>query len=185
MANAWLLARALDVDLLLYLEDDVQPCVNAIPYAIAAGVPDDLAFVTYFPTVGQVPDVWPGSDAARAEFDRFPVMRRLSASHYFAGNQFLAIPRQTIDFLVQNDPLTSTPAWHFPNGADAWMGSLLSPQIYGAHLPALVEHVGDHSAAHPGLHLGAPNRRAACWPGPDFDAMTLLGRPGRPAAASL
>jgi hypothetical protein len=183
MWRAWQRAQELAVDLLLDLEDDVRPCRNAIPYAIAAGVPDDLAFVTHFPTLGQVSDEWPGSPEPRRRRDSeswgFPKVRRLQPSHYFSGNQFLAIPRRTIDWLVQHHPAESTPAWGSPNGADAWLGSLVKArgELYGAHLPALVDHVGEHSSAHPGLTLDQPNRRAACWPGSDFDALTLLKTP--------
>ena len=180
MARAWARAQELDVDLLLYLEDDVRPCLNAIPYMLATGVPDDLAFLTYFPTEGQVSDHWANVAELGGGPAGFPLIRRLAASHYFSGNQCLAFPRRTIDYLARHYPHLSSPAWNYPNGADAWMGFLVAkgPQpFYGAHLPALVEHVGASSAAHPGLTLNDPNRRAACWPGCDFDALTLLKTP--------
>lgn len=155
-------ARNHDVDRLLYFEDDVVVCKNAIPRMLAVGVPENLAFVSFF-------------DMKEMSYAAPPGMYEMSPmgndGRGFWGMQSVLLPRRTIEFILRNEDRIR----RFGNkqsGETLFGYELLKDgQKYGVHVPNLVEHVGDVSA----IWSWTPsvNRRSTSFPGESFDAASL------------
>lgn len=160
----WAFERALaaGVDQLIYCEDDVTPVRNAVTFMSRLVVPDRVAFVDFYDFV------LPENAAAGFHVRTFATV--------YSCNQCMLFPRRTLEWLVQQDPFAvqlTQMRGHVGFATDAVLGVLLArspwPQ-YLAHLPRLVRHDGDVSAAHPQRAL----RIAHAFPGEDFDALSLL-----------
>jgi len=168
MWRAFRYAKQRDVDMLLYCEDDITPCRNAVRHILQTRVPEDCAFVDFHDMVEL------RSGASRGlHVRRFDGLLR----HKYIGNQCMMFPRRTIDWLVQRDPVYDYAPVHH---ADAALGKLLEaspwPQ-YGICVPALVRHIGEVSAAHPELSLrGSVARLPTNYYGDDFDPLATEER---------
>lgn len=182
-ARALKLAVVEGAEHLLYFEDDVLPCKNAVRLMINFVVAPHLAFVSFFSFIFEPIKIAAG-------LHEFPVIGPRGRG--FNGAQALLLPRRTFSYLNEQDivgfrtsrlPLKTT-----ESSCDRAFSIILDeapadiPKLYAAHMPSLVEHVGNDSAAHPGEKLHRVNRHlekrgrrtARWWPGYDFDAMTLL-----------
>ncbi len=162
MWRAFRYALEAGADRLIYCEDDIVPCKNAVSRAQTLVIPDDGAFVDLHDL-----DLREGAEARglRAAPPFGP-----SGTGYY-GNQFQIFPRRTLEWLARKDPLAvrNCPP---PNHADTTLSFLLlrSPwPRYYIHLPRLARHVGVASAAHP----GRPSPETPGYPGDDFDALVL------------
>ncbi len=125
------LAKDADTDL-LFFEDDIALCDNAVTAAERLIVPPDLAFVTLF-------------DADHRGLEVGLHARRFPGA-FFRCSQALKIPLRTVHFLLQDGPPMPKEA---AAGLDTRVGRLLFrgpwPQ-YGIVAPSWVEHLGDASA---------------------------------------
>jgi hypothetical protein len=150
----------------LFFEDDVVLCRNAIRRMRAVQVPADCACVSFF----DMKEV--GGAAAPGLYARG--MNR-STSWEFWGCQSLRFPAAVVAWLAEQD------WWH------TWVGKaqMASDTIVGAllrrypahipmavHIPCLVEHVGRTSACAPGMSL-TRSRLATNFLDGDFDALSL------------
>jgi hypothetical protein len=148
-------AAAAGVELLLYFEDDVLLCRNAIRAMIEIGVPEPLGFVTYCDLLWHpVPPL---------ELQAFPGCPRNApvADGGFVGCQALALPLRTLERLST----TPAPQWIDRNNCDATIGT--SCEVYGV-VDSLANHVGADSCI-----MGATYTRLRVvrgWRGEDFDA---------------
>jgi len=147
---------------LLYCEDDIVPCRNALLRAARIEVPDDVAFID-FHDMKELPGKPPG-------YHRVPAMGHDGVGYW--GNQLMLFPRRTVEWLLSRNVRGIIGG---PNAADYALGRLLvdSPwPMYLAHLPCLVRHMGAVSVAHPDHEL-LPGRLPTSYPGDDFDALSL------------
>jgi glycosyltransferase involved in cell wall biosynthesis len=142
----------------LFMEDDILPCKNAIERALSFEVPDDLGLVTFFDP-GNVP---PGEERKLWKF----------GARKYSCNQCFLMPRRSARWIRLSDP-TNGP-WHGSNGDD-FIGRSIArspwPKI-GTHIPCLVEHIGEVSLGYLGVGL-IKGRVATNFPGKDFDALSL------------
>lgn len=176
MWRAFRAALEAGADQLIFCEDDVIPCRNAVRWMAQLVVPSDVAFV-HFHDVRELPF------ATQPGLYRVPPNGGLGTG--MCGNQCLLFPRRMLEWLARRDPLASgelkLPSRLIPagvrNNADTLLGCLATKSLWprlAIHLPRLVRHVGDDSAAHPTrpFIMETPN-----YPGDDFDALSLAGRP--------
>lgn len=154
-------ARALDLQAepLLYFEDDVILCRNAIPAMLRIGVPYPLGLVSYCDLLWHAGGrplelvAYPGCPR------NFPV-----ADGGFVGCQALALARRTLEQLVAVGP----PAWVDRHNCDATIGT--SCRAYGI-VDSLADHIGADSAI-----MGKRYERlrgVRGWRGEDFDASAI------------
>lgn len=148
-------AAAPGVELLLYFEDDVLLCRNAIRAMLQIGVPEPLGFVSYCDLL------W--HPTPPLELRAFPGCPRNApvSDGGFVGCQALALPRRTIERLAT----TPAPVWIDRNNCDATIGT--SSEVYGV-VDSLANHVGADSCI-----MGATYQRLRAvrgWRGEDFDA---------------
>lgn len=139
---------------LVFFEDDLLFCKNAVRYIETFQVPSDCAFTLFYAP-------W-GDASMRGTW-------RIHAARYdFA--QALKVPLDTCKTLVS---LKSTMITSRLGGSDENLRILGTPRGWkiGVHYPGLVQHVGDFSAASQGLLRGS--RCSQAWAGPAFDALTL------------
>lgn len=152
-------------DQLLFFEDDVVLCKNAIARMLETGVPDACAFTSFF-------------DMKEMDTARFldQGLYRVSAmgvdGRGYWGSQALLWPRRTMAWLC--DRKAAIFKGESKHSSDCIFGShlLYSPwPEYALHVPNLVEHVGDVSA----IWSWVPkvNRQATSFLGEDFDAASL------------
>jgi hypothetical protein len=166
MWNAFRLALDAGCERLLFCEDDIRPCKNAVRRMLQLEVPPEAAFID-FHDMKELRESGLGHgliDVLAMGFD----------GQGYWGNQCMLFPRRTLEWLVAWDPM-SVARWDPPRGADCTLGWLLSCSpwpLYAAHLPRLVDHVGGSSAAHPGWAL-VKHRRTFEYPGDEFDALSL------------
>jgi hypothetical protein len=172
MWRAFETALKAGVDQLIYCEDDVTPCRNAIRYIARMRVPPARAFVDFY--------------CGRKELPETPGVHDVPAIG-FSGTQCFLISRQVMAWLMSRDPLAVMPDQrygHIYTGSDMALAAHLmeSPwSRYLVHLPRLVQHDGDVSIAHP-----RKGERRRPFPGEDFDALSLLPQnvPGGAAAGA-
>jgi hypothetical protein len=172
--RTWQIALDTGCDLILYCEDDISPCRNALRFIRNFPVAMQFAFVSFFEMyeleAGMVEGLHPIKTYERKH------------TRFFSGNQCLWIPRRTIEYLATcrpDDPEIPVDQWMRPGGSsDALLGWHLSRSpwpCYAAHMPSLVQHVGEVST-----WFGEPltrDRQAKFFAGKDFDAMTLASHP--------
>lgn len=149
-------AHAAGVQLLLYFEDDVRVCKNAIRAMQEIGVPPPLGLVTYCDLR------W---DGRPLELVAFPGLLHdhNTLDQGFLGCQAMAFPARTLERAVSFVP----PAWlaNDPNNCDTQTGLLVD--AWGV-LDSLAEHIGVNSAI---LGREWPKMRVVRgWRGEDFDA---------------
>ncbi len=155
MFDVFTRAELAGVELLLYFEDDVVLCKNAIRAMQEIGVPEPLGFVSYCDLLHHpVPPL---------ELRAFPGCPRNVpvADGGFVGCQALALPRRTIRSILSTPP----PVWIDRNNCDATIGT--SSAAYGI-VDSLANHVGMESCI-----MGRSYQRLRVvrgWRGEDFDA---------------
>lgn len=158
--RAFRLAAERSAERVLYCEDDITPCQNAIRYLLTLQIPEDVAFID--------------ARVLREDLQGAPGLRRVELTQRrrpYWGTQALILPLRTCEWLIGRDPLSLPIGDHEKHG-DLILGELAgrSPwPRYGAHLPRLVRHDGVVSSAHDGVSRPA----TAGWPGEAFDAMTI------------
>jgi len=152
---------------LIFFEDDLLLCRNAVKRMIAQQVPDDVSFVTFF----DMKEVAPGSAPG--------LYRRPAAGSHapgFWGAQCLKFCPSALRCLASKD-WRHDGNMNSPMASDIQLGWILSkfsekPWL-GVHIPNLVEHVGHSSGCFPGIGLAASYRRATNFPGQFFNADSL------------
>ena len=149
---------------LLFFEDDIVVCKNALATMLQIGVPADCAFTSFF-------DMKEAHPLLSAGLYRVSTMGQDGRGYW--GSQALLWPRRSIEFLVsRKDKILASGNLH---SSDCLFGAhlLYSPWIqYALCVPNLVEHVGDVSA----IWSWVPkvNRKSTSFRGQTFDAQTLL-----------
>jgi hypothetical protein len=161
MWTAFRIALESGAEQLLYCEDDIIPCRNAVRRMLALSTPDRFAFVDFHDmrelVSGQPVGLWP---------------LQPGTFHAYRGNQCMLIPRRTLAWLVALHDPSGDP---FIVGSDGVLGGCIvrSPwPFYAAHAPCIVRHVGEVSAAHPDARI-EDGRLPTCYSGDTFDAATL------------
>lgn len=164
MWKAFEKAVAAGVDRLIFCEDDITPCRNAVRLMLKVGIPDEIAFIDFHDMEALPDEIKPG-------------LYPLSLAKGYAGNQCMVFPRRTMEWLLKQNTTTL----YFREdklsvAADAGLARLLmtSPwPTYLAHMPRVIRHDGAVSAAHP--ELGLHDVRATRgFVGVEFDALSLL-----------
>jgi len=152
---------------LLFFEDDLLLCRNAVKRMIAQRVPEDVGIVTFFDMKEVAPGAAPG------------LYRRPADGHHgsgFWGAQCLRIHSESLAYLADRNWLDESRG-DSRMASDILMGRHLAKHPKRRHLavhtPNLVEHVGHASACFPGLSLSQRWRRATNFPGRGFDALSL------------
>jgi hypothetical protein len=167
-ANLWQAFRAAlawEAERLLYFEDDVHPCRNAVTRMAELEIPAAAAFVT-FHDKKQI--------LARREFGIHLAPAPDGDGRGFWGLQAVAIPRRTLEYLAALDPLSIRTANTSRNG-DRVVEDFVARSPWPAiayHSPSLVRHTGEVSAAHPDRH-SANQHTPINYAGDDFDALSL------------
>ncbi len=155
------LAQERDVDRLLFFEDDIVVCKNAVPKMLNVQVPDDCAFVSFF-------------DMKELPYGTADGMYKVSTmgadGRGYWGSQAILWPRRTIDYMVahKHEILQG----QNKHSSDCLFGYQLlgSPwPRYAIHVPNLVEHTGIISAIW--SWIPKVNRKATNFPGEGFDAL--------------
>lgn len=176
-ASAVVLEAAADqgADRLLYFEDDVVPCRNAVRAIAHWPIPDDCGFLAFCDLRG--------IGTGRPSLIKAPGGPWKKDGDGFWGSQAVAIPRRSLDHLA------SVPAaqrgswrrglWPHRNASDVQMGLMFASSpapaaLYGLVSPSLVNHIGDHSAVDSTWRLHQANRTPANFAGEEFDALALL-----------
>ncbi|HEU0081832.1 MAG TPA: hypothetical protein VFQ87_03095 [Bradyrhizobium sp.] len=164
---------------LLFFEDDVTGCANALTALDRLQVPDDVGFIQAFDHRNRLPDA------------TAPMLLRLATDEpedglWFWGNQALKIPSRTVAHLAQQpaDRFVQGVAWDqtersLTYGADVWLGahaaSSWAPwQVYGLIAPSLFQHTGGISAVNPQWRLTPGMWRIARNWRREFDGLTLV-----------
>jgi hypothetical protein len=156
MAMVDVMAReyTLGADTLLYFEDDVVLCKNAIRAMLEIGVPEPLGFVSYCDLK------WDGKPLELVAFPGCP-RDSFCADGGFLGCQALAVPARTLERFVT----LPVPDWIDRNNCDSTMAIIAD--AYGI-FDSLADHVGKTSAI-----VGRDYetlRVVRGWRGEDFDA---------------
>lgn len=165
--TAFRLAVERNAERLIYTEDDIEPCRNAVKYMCKLDVPSSMALVTFH----DWKEFAPGTPAGMYRL-RFPGRD----GRGFFGNQCIMLPRATLDYLIQQDPYAiwkSNLAKYSDRTMEAYLYMSMIWSYYACHMPCLVRHVGAVSAAHPGKLLDKRNTSNFGGDIPGFDAMSL------------
>jgi hypothetical protein len=155
---------------LLFFEDDLLLCTNAVTRMLELDIPPAVSLVSFF----DMKEVRPGS--AQGLYRRSPIGRDRRG---LWGNQCFRVPADVLLWLCERN-WRGTSHGASRMASDVVLGELLAqhptrPRI-AYHIPCLVEHVGHGSACFPGLDL-ARWRRATNFPGREFDALGLPSMP--------
>lgn len=134
---------------LIFLEDDLELGHNALRFMAMYPIPPDVAFMSWFEATIR--------DEAR------PALYRIPCSS-FVYSQALTLPARTLDVLRAGD-------WNLDGGLDSNIATILRGQLYGQHVPSLVQHVGRVSWAHP--HR-ADMPRSLTFHGTGYNTMDLF-----------
>lgn len=157
------IAQKCDVDRLLFFEDDIVVCKNAVPKMLNTEVPDDCAFVSFF-------DMKELPYGTAAGMYKVSTMGKDGRGYW--GSQAMLWPRRTIDYmLAHKDEILEGRNKH---SSDCLFGHqlLYSPwPRYGVTVPNLADHTGIISAIW--SWIPKVNRKATNFPGEGFDALSL------------
>lgn len=156
-------ARA-GIDLLLYFEDDVLVCRNAIRAMLEIGVPEPLGLVSYCDLA------WDGAAGELRALPGCPRDRPVAVGG-FVGCQALAIPARTLRTFATWTP----PDWlaRDRNNCDGTIGQIAP--AYGI-FASLAQHVGRTSAIVGRRYADETFRATKGWVGEDFEADTVPRR---------
>jgi len=152
---------------LLFFEDDLLLCRNAVKRMITQHVPDDVGIITFFDMKEIKPDAAPGLYRRPANG---------TDGRGFWGAQCLKFPSESLVWLAEHDWMEECQG-DFRMASDILMGRVMvkhpSRSRLAVHVPCLVEHVGQASACFPGVSLSPRWRRATNFMGRSFNAMSL------------
>lgn len=153
---------------LIYCEDDILPCINAVSYIDGYSVPKDCAFVDFRDTYYGITDL-----KKKTFVESLP----RPTTRYYWGNYCQLLPRRTVEYLVNCNPWEVALPWDRKLGssADAVLGELVAKSPwprYQIHVPRLVTHKGEFSVAWPEKPFNG-RRGTVPWAGFDFDALKL------------
>jgi hypothetical protein len=136
---------------LLWIEDDVEPCMNALPYMAGfARVPHTI---TSF-------------------YNPRAAARRYGINSGFIFSQAFKVPAALLA-RMRSEPFPP-PHPKQRDATDCVINRYLVRWDFGFwQHRSVVEHVGEASTWDPGATLDAPGRQSQDWPGPDVDALTF------------
>lgn len=157
-------ALAYEYEALIFCEDDVRFCKNAITRILSLEIPDDVAFMDFYDMTKL------RHRAANWGLHKFPCTDK------YWGNQCMLFPARTMQWLYDHNPMEVS-QWELPNHADRVLGHLLARSPwpnYMVHLPRLVRHMGEVSVAHP--DVPRLDRMVLKVAGDDFDAASLSNK---------
>jgi len=164
--QAFRLALEVQAERLLYFEDDLWPCRNAVARMVAVPVPEGTALVSYhdkrWRSLGRTAvgvHVVPAPDVD---------------GKGFWGSQALSIPRRALEYLATRDPYairTANTARNCDRVLEDYVAVSPWPRI-AYHAPSLIRHVGEVSVAHPD-RTNPPTHIPWNYAGDDFDALSL------------
>lgn len=157
-----------NIDLLIYLEDDIAFTKNAIErmIAVAKGLPTQIPFATFF----DMKEFFPGAPEG---LYRVPLLGLDGRGLW--GMQALAIRRPAIEaFLSANSPKERLKQGWTAHSDIVFAEALKESGYthYVSHIPCLVEHVGYADSAIWNFASDKHEicRRATNWKGENFDA---------------
>jgi len=174
-----------DLDLLTFVEDDVEVCKNALDYVARIAIPRDVAFVTWFTydydwssPPHESDDLLNPSDLAKRSGR--PVLGCRPA-RFFILTQACTFTRETVDRILACPRVARD--WPKLDCHDEMIAWALGDATYAAHFPVLVQHTGGKNSAvslartssgatASDVQEGA--RTSPYYVGRDFDALTLL-----------
>ena len=152
---------------LLYFEDDVVAAPNAIHHMLSVGVPDHLAFVTFFDMKEMFAGAAPGL---------YSVSTMGKEGWGFWGMQAVLYPNATMHYALANQTRIMNRFPGIKHSSDVALGYDLlysSRSSYGVHVPGLFEHIGEASSIwtnRGGWDDYEINRRATSFIGEAADA---------------
>jgi hypothetical protein len=151
---------------LIFCEDDLLLCRNAVARMAQLAVPPRVGLVTFV-------DMKEVAAGAAPGLHRAPALG--SDGRGFWGAQSLKLPASVVTWLVAQDwSQFNLPHPHM--ASDLLLGELVARhperRLIAVHVPNLVQHIGYRSVCFPGLSL-SQWRRASNFPGESFDALTL------------
>lgn len=152
------------VERLLYFEDDVLPCKNAIERMISVGVPDEAAFTTFF----DMKEFYPG-----APHGLYEVPLRGIDGRGFWGLQAVTMNGDVLAKLHKQQHLAQR-SNELRNHSDMVLIEAMEQlgyESYAAHIPCLVEHTGYTDSAIWQFESHDISRTATNFKGIDFDAL--------------
>lgn len=151
-------------DRILFFEDDLSFCKNAIARMLATGVPDACAFTSFF----DMKEFFPGTPS-----DLYRVPLAGIDGRGFWGLQAVLFPHETVQaFLESPIPMKKTET--LKSHSDMVLVDALQTRYdsYAAHVPCLVQHEGADASAIWGFSEHEINRRATNYR-ERLDAATL------------
>jgi hypothetical protein len=152
----------------LFFEDDVYLCRNAVRRMRQVTVPDRCGCLTFF-DMKEVP-----RDSPAGLYRRMP---RQIRDWSFWGCQALKLPADMVRWLADRN-WGACRVGGTRMASDTVLGRLIvehpDRNEVAVHIPCLVQHVGHLSACFPGLPLTA-KRTASNFAGAEFDATSLPG----------
>jgi hypothetical protein len=159
--NKWCLWHAFDLaaaagEDLLFFQDDLALCRNAVRYVQRLAVPDDVALVSLFAPFGD---------------STMPHGLWRSKCHVYMYCQAVKFPLRTVRELAA---ARQEMADQLNRGGDDDALQVLGSArgwLYAVHYPSIVQHVGAKSSVSDATLVGCRVSRA--FPGVDFDAETL------------
>lgn len=170
-----------NLELLTFVEDDVELCANALDYVRRVKVPGDVALVTWFTYE------FPQEERLHEEAQRrgwrhpysygVPVLARRSTRNLVLA-QCLTLTRDAVYRLLRCPRVRD---WPQENGHDEMLAWALGDVPYAAHFPGLVQHEGglcsavaaNRSASPAGRDPQSGARTSPYYVGRDFDALGL------------
>lgn len=166
--NLWAAIRMavnIGAERLLFFEDDLRATQNAVHRMATVEIPKDTALVSFY-DMKEVP-----SDS-RPGLYRSPARGRDGKGFWsLLGTVF---PRWMLEYLAAKDPFSvqkDVPHMHGDRTIEDLMAASPWPS-FCVHIPCLVRHVGEVSAAHPGAPFA--KRHTRNYPGDLFDARQLI-----------
>jgi len=173
-SNLWRalrLARDMRSDL-LFFEDDLIACKNAVTRMAQVVCPDDCAFVSFFdhcpPNRRRADGAW-GLHVA-------PLPEDFDGSGW-GGTQALSVPLRTSEYLARLDPFSIRTVAR-DRQSDKVLADFCAASPwprFAMHAPTLFRHTGIVSAAHPGTSVPDWRHTPRSYPGDWFDALQSGG----------
>jgi hypothetical protein len=174
-----------DLELLTFLEDDIELCKNALAYMAQVAVPPDVSLITWFTYNYD----WstPRHEIAHPTpqeiaFDQGRGVLGVRPSRFFILTQACTLTRLTIEKIC-NCPLAAK-EWPKREGHDELISWVLGDAPYATHFPIMVQHAGGLNSAvsvdlreHGDLsNAQSGDRSSPLYVGREFDALGLLPR---------
>jgi hypothetical protein len=166
----------------LWLEDDLLLCKNAIRYMCTYESSCDAAFTAFFECRHFREQVsWFTENSINVGLtERNEHLYHVPMSAQLAGLQAVLFPALTMHQLREYSAHIPLPDWIRPNDADISVSWWLQRMpAFCVHMPNLVQHIGRESMLLDGdgqpVDRGAAEFQSQNFPGVEFDAMTLRG----------